>query len=358
MSNQQTTKEIDYEKQEYIYDKKFRFPDFNAEEGQWSIIYELIKQIGSGSDFWRIPVPAFLLDSVSLLERIAELVSPNEFLLKSFTESDPLKRILKITGWMCSVFRKIPRMGIHASKPYNPVLGEQFYCVWKHEDGSETKFISEQTSHHPPISTFYCFNKKHEFSISGSIAPEMSLGLNSVSNIMKGPFIIKLKNEEYLVKLPVISACGIFIGTSDIELFENLEITSKASNLSSIIRFNNTSVDGKIIKEGKEIYSLSGIVNEKVIITNQAGQRGVFYVSNKIKEEEMIVSPLSEQHDLESRKVWHLVTFYLRQRKFDQTTYYKQDLEEKQRERRKHLKDWKPSLFTFNGKQWHLKEEN
>jgi hypothetical protein len=37
-------------------------------------------------------------------------------------------------------------------KPLNPVLGEVFYGNWPDKDGrGETKLVSEQVSHHPPI---------------------------------------------------------------------------------------------------------------------------------------------------------------------------------------------------------------
>ena len=54
-------------------------------------------------------------------------------------------------------------------KPYNPILGEHFRCLFKYYNGSETYFVAEQVSHHPPISSFYISNRKDGYVINCSI---------------------------------------------------------------------------------------------------------------------------------------------------------------------------------------------
>lgn len=78
----------------------------------------------------------------------------------------------------------------------------------------------------------------------------------------------------------------------------------------------------------------------------------MLYDCDKIIEDEMIVESIDKQSDLESRKVWHKVTFNLRNRKFKNANQAKEDLENEQRERRKKLYNWKPKLFQFDGKDW------
>ena len=55
-------------------------------------------------------------------------------------------------------------------KPYNPIIGEMFRCMWPNTaNDSKTFFISEQVSHHPPVSAFYCSNRKDGYVIGGTI---------------------------------------------------------------------------------------------------------------------------------------------------------------------------------------------
>lgn len=43
-------------------------------------------------------------------------------------------------------------------KPFNPMLGETYELVTE-----DFRFVSEQVSHHPPISAYYCEGKDYKF---------------------------------------------------------------------------------------------------------------------------------------------------------------------------------------------------
>ena len=45
-------------------------------------------------------------------------------------------------------------------KPFNPLLGETYELV-----NDQLELLSEQVSHHPPISANYCRGKNENFSI-------------------------------------------------------------------------------------------------------------------------------------------------------------------------------------------------
>ena len=47
-------------------------------------------------------------------------------------------------------------------KPYNPVLGEQFFC-----NMGDATCVCEQVCHHPPISAFYLEDEKAGVSLNG-----------------------------------------------------------------------------------------------------------------------------------------------------------------------------------------------
>ena len=57
-------------------------------------------------------------------------------------EENPYFRLKKVVKWYLSGFYKKPK-GL--KKPYNPILGETFHCLWIHpRTNSKTFYIAEQ----------------------------------------------------------------------------------------------------------------------------------------------------------------------------------------------------------------------
>ncbi len=46
-------------------------------------------------------------------------------------------------------------------KPLNPFLGELFIGKWTDEQAGTTHLVTEQVSHHPPITAYNIWNDKH-----------------------------------------------------------------------------------------------------------------------------------------------------------------------------------------------------
>ena len=76
---------------------------------------------------------------------------------RAVKEEEPFERMKRIVKWYLSGFYKKPK-GL--KKPYNPILGETFRCYWEHPNGSKSFYMSEQVSHHPPISANYVTNRQ------------------------------------------------------------------------------------------------------------------------------------------------------------------------------------------------------
>lgn len=49
-------------------------------------------------------------------------------------------------------------------KPFNPLLGETFEILTK-----DMKYISEQVSHHPPISAGYCETENYTYMLDSNV---------------------------------------------------------------------------------------------------------------------------------------------------------------------------------------------
>jgi hypothetical protein len=80
-------------------------------------------------------------------------------------------------------------------KPLNPILGEYFLCSWDYENDSKGYYISEQTSHHPPKSSYFYMAPEHNIRIDGTLKPRSKFLGNSAASIMEGIAIVRLLNH-------------------------------------------------------------------------------------------------------------------------------------------------------------------
>jgi len=71
----------------------------------------------------------------------------------------PEERLLNTTRWFISTLygsysSRSTTAGME-KKPYNPVLGEQYFAQWTGDtETGDTVLKSEQVSHHPPVSVY------------------------------------------------------------------------------------------------------------------------------------------------------------------------------------------------------------
>lgn len=115
-----------------------------AEENK-SLLWTLLKQVRPGMDLSKVVLPTFILEPRSFLEKLSDYYYHVDILSMAGLEDDPFLRMKLVTQWYLSGFYKKPK-GL--KKPYNPILGETFRCVWYHPDSaSRTFYIAEQVSH-------------------------------------------------------------------------------------------------------------------------------------------------------------------------------------------------------------------
>jgi hypothetical protein len=111
---------------------------------------------------------------LSLLE-----LMPNSFstcctyLQKAASVSDPVERMKLVMA--VSISFMLPNQGFE--KPLNPVLGETYQAVC----GDGTVVYMEQTSHHPPISSFLLEAPDGAYTISGWSGGSIWAGLNNAT---------------------------------------------------------------------------------------------------------------------------------------------------------------------------------
>ncbi|XP_063159995.1 oxysterol-binding protein-related protein 10 isoform X2 [Candoia aspera] len=182
-----TTRELILVEDEVTDTEENEEDDLGVMDDQRSIILHLISQLKLGMDLTRVVLPAFILEKRSLLEMFANFLSHPDLFLSISCGTTPEERIISFVEYYLTAFHE-GRKGAVAKKPYNPIIGETFHCSWdvpkdrvkpmrtnnascglKGQASSECyrlRFVAEQVSHHPPVSSFYCECKEKKVCVN------------------------------------------------------------------------------------------------------------------------------------------------------------------------------------------------
>lgn len=118
----------------------------------WSILKNNI-----GKDLTKISFPVAFNEPTSMLQRMSEDLEFSECLDAAALQSDSTRRIMFVAAFAMSNYSStIGRI----AKPFNPMLGETFEYV---RPDRGYRYISEQVSHHPPISACFCESPGWEY---------------------------------------------------------------------------------------------------------------------------------------------------------------------------------------------------
>ncbi|KAJ1944042.1 Oxysterol-binding protein OBPa, partial [Kickxella alabastrina] len=163
-----------------------------------SIIISMIGQLRKDMDLSRITFPTFVLEPRSFTERVTDFMSHPDFLINASKCEDPIDRFIGVVKYYMSGWHIHPK-GV--KKPYNPILGEFFRSQCTFRDSTSAYFVSEQVSHHPPITAMFYHSPEHHISIEGDLRPKSRFFGNSVGMLLEGYAKVhfnKRNNEEYL----------------------------------------------------------------------------------------------------------------------------------------------------------------
>nr|XP_033807061.1 oxysterol-binding protein-related protein 8 isoform X2 [Geotrypetes seraphini] len=298
-----------------------------------SLIWTLLKQVRPGMDLSKVVLPTFILEPRSFLDRLSDYYYHADFLSEAAVEENAYNRMKKVVKWYLSGFYKKPK-GL--KKPYNPILGETFRCMWLHPTtNSKTFYIAEQISHHPPISAFYVSNRKDGFCLSGSILA---------------------KSKFY----------GILYGTMTLELGGSVTVECEKTGYSAIIEFklkpflggddSVNQITGKI-KLGKEVLStLEGHWDSAITINDKNKEVSELFwnPTPDVRQSRLkrCTVQYEDQGEFESARLWQNVTRAIINKDQEEATQEKFILEETQRaaakDRKARGEEWTSKLFERN----------
>lgn len=115
-----------------------------------------------------------------------------ELLLPIPDIDDPVERFVSVVKFYLSGWHIRPP-GV--KKPLNPILGEIFACYWDLPDKTKAYYISEQTSHHPPKSSYFYLVPEHHIRVDGCLKPRSKFLGNSAASLMEGTTVLTFLNR-------------------------------------------------------------------------------------------------------------------------------------------------------------------
>lgn len=153
-------------------------------------------------------------------------------------ESNPEKRALLVLKWFLSSLRTHFYIGGDTSlalkKPLNSFLGELFIGEYT-DDGATTKLVTEQVSHHPPITACHISDDEHGISAEGYSRVEMTFDGNlNIKQFGHATIHINEFDEDYLIPFPNIRVKGFLSGHLYPEIVGKYAIVSSSGYVSEV----------------------------------------------------------------------------------------------------------------------------
>ncbi|KAL2023452.1 hypothetical protein VTK56DRAFT_2448 [Thermocarpiscus australiensis] len=336
-----------------------------VEPDQGNVLSHIISQLRPGADLSRVVLPTFILEPRSMLERITNFMCHPEMLLPIPEIDDPVERFVSVVKFYLSGWHIRPP-GV--KKPLNPILGEIFTCYWDFPDNTRAYYISEQTSHHPPKSSYFYMVPGRHIRVDGTLKPRSRFLGNSAASMMEGTAILTLlnrgkdpaKGERYILTQPNMYARGILFGKMKYELGDHSYVRCPETGLSADIEFKTkgwvsgtyNAIGGTIKNDitGEVLYEISGLWSEEMFIKDlKTGRKEMFFNALRAKPSPPQCRPLEEQDERESQKLWFKTAQAVKERNHELATEEKTKIEDRQREeaakRANEGVEWHPRLF-------------
>ncbi|XP_061030984.1 oxysterol-binding protein-related protein 7 isoform X5 [Eubalaena glacialis] len=124
-----------------------------ADVSLWNILRNNI-----GKDLSKVSMPVQLNEPLNTLQRLCEELEYSSLLDEASHTTDPCERMVYIAAFAVSAYSSTYHRA--GCKPFNPVLGETYECE---RPDRGFRFISEQVSHHPPISACHAESENFIF---------------------------------------------------------------------------------------------------------------------------------------------------------------------------------------------------
>ncbi|KAJ6480363.1 Oxysterol-binding protein-domain-containing protein [Mycena sanguinolenta] len=247
----------------------------------WSVLKHSI-----GKDLTKISFPVFFNEPTSMLQRMAEDMEFSECLDVAAKERDAHRRLAFVAAFAMSNYSStIGRI----AKPFNPMLSETFEYV---RIDKEYRYLSEQVSHHPPISACMAespywkyfgevdaqnkfMGKSFEIRPTGVAHAELLLPAEFAPSYPRAPSPFDGKvREHYSWKKVTTNVSGFILGSPTIDHYGDMVVTNHRTKDTCMLTFKPRGWRGKDAYEisgrvmdanGRVSYEISGRWNSQLI---------------------------------------------------------------------------------------------
>lgn len=360
----------------------------------------------------RFSLPAQLMEPVPNLEYWNYLDRPEAFAAIGDAD-DELGRMLGcLRFWFTKDLKYVKGK---PCKPYNSTLGEFFRCSWEAKPSSETtqtegsktngqpaptasngqppkkslkvSYLTEQTSHHPPVSAFVyeCRDK----GITAVGYDQLSAKFTGTSvRVTPGQFnqgiFITLQqrdNEEYQLTHPAAYLGGFLKRDLSVTVSDTCFVMCAKTGIKVILHYLEEGYFGKTQNKVEGVIYKCDIATDKATKISDVPEKSILgrvegswkdkvYFApgtapwkkmsdndkvmlvdlNPLQPAQKTCPPMDQQIPNESRKFWNEVTEAILAKQYSTATTKKQELEEAQRQKANHrkekLKQWQPRFFS------------
>uniref|UniRef100_A0A8C0PH64 Oxysterol-binding protein n=1 Tax=Canis lupus familiaris TaxID=9615 RepID=A0A8C0PH64_CANLF len=198
-------------------------------------------------------MPIAFNEPLSFLQRITEYMEHVYLIHRASCQPQALERMQCVAAFAVSA---VASQWERTGKPFNPLLGETYELI---REDLGFRFISEQVSHHPPISAFYSEGLNQDFLFHGSIYPKLKFWGKSVEAEPRGTITLELlkHNEAYTWTNPTCCVHNVIIGKLWIEQYGTVEILNHRTGDKCVLHFKPCGLFGK------ELHKVEGHIQDK-----------------------------------------------------------------------------------------------
>ncbi|WEW60386.1 hypothetical protein PRK78_005871 [Emydomyces testavorans] len=330
----------------------------------------------------RFSLPAQLLEPTPNLEYWNYLDRPENFISIGKSD-DELGRMLEVLRFWFT--KDVCHWEVEDFRPpvYPNSVDEADAGVQTVSDGEKVRisFLTEQTSHHPPVSAFYVDCPQRGITARGFDQISAKFSGTSIriapGQHNQGIFVNlqRRDNEEYQLTHPAAHIGGWLRGSLSISVSDSCYVICPKTRIKAILqylddgwlsrahhrvvgivfRYDPENDDKTKIKEVPEtdiLARIEGSWHEKIYYTvTGSTERQLLIDITPLFPESKIVPPEEQQLVNESRRCWSEVTMAINTRQYSLATQRKHELEERQRVkaaiRMEKQHEWNPRFFVF-----------
>ncbi|XP_067330592.1 oxysterol-binding protein-related protein 1-like isoform X2 [Channa argus] len=214
----------------------------------WSILKKCI-----GMELSKIAMPVIFNEPLSFLQRLTEYMEHTYLIHQANTTTDSVERMKCVAAFAVSA---VASQWERTGKPFNPLLGETYELI---RDDLGFRWVSEQVSHHPPVSAFHAEGLKDDFVFHGSIYPKLKFWGKSIEAEPRGLITLELPkyNEAYTWTNPTCCVHNIIVGQLWIEQYGSVEVINHKTGEKCMLTFKPCGLFGK------ELHKVEGYILDK-----------------------------------------------------------------------------------------------